>query len=101
MRELHAEGCTSERARQILRDETEGVNGCFNPSVAQYNAQLRALGLWTYQKRRGNSGPGELGSCNELREEDVSSPQQCLFFGGADDNQKVGHNTSLSRMAFI
>src|SRR5256885_15261788 len=41
MRELHAEGCTSERARQILRDETEGVNGCFNPSVAQYNAQLK------------------------------------------------------------
>jgi hypothetical protein len=66
IRELHAAGCTNEVARETLRNETQGANGCFNPSAAQYTAQLRALGLWTYNTKGRHHGLGQTGYRHEL-----------------------------------
>jgi hypothetical protein len=67
IRELHAEGYTSERARQILRNESS-----FNPSASQYTAQLKALGLRTYSTKARYAGPRLIGFTNEWRCEDVA-----------------------------
>jgi hypothetical protein len=56
IRELHAEGLTSERARQILRNESQVANDSFNPSASQYTAHLKALGLRTYNTKGRHGG---------------------------------------------
>ena len=87
IRELHAEGCTNERARQILRNETQGANGCFSPSAAQYTAQLRALGLRTYNTKGRHDGLQQTGFRNELRHEDMTVDERLVV--ELDQQQKV------------
>ena len=75
IRQLHAEGYTSESARQIIRNESQCTASCFTPSAAQYTAQLKALGLKTYTPRMpcgserrgfpGTSSAGEMSSNEE------------------------------------
>jgi hypothetical protein len=72
IRELHAEGYTSERARQILRNESQDANGCFSPSAAQYAAQLKALGLRTYSTKKHHDGTQENGLPNDFGRESMS-----------------------------
>jgi hypothetical protein len=81
IRELHAEGCTSEKARQILRNESQIANGPFNPSAAQYTAQLKALGLSTYNTKRRHGNPREIVPPNDLRHEDVSGDEELVAIG--------------------
>jgi hypothetical protein len=78
IRELHKEGCTSERARQILRDESQDISGCFNPSAAQYTAHLKALGLKKYNPKRRHGGLHERDSYNDLRDEDILSDDKAV-----------------------
>src|SRR5947207_15811056 len=67
IRELHAEGYTSEKSRQTLRNESS-----FNPSASQYTAQLKALGLRTYSTKGRHAGPRFIGFSNEWRREGVA-----------------------------
>lgn len=71
IRELHAEGYTSESARQILRNESS-----FNPSASQYTAQLKVLGLRTYNIKARHAGPRFIGFTNEWRREDVADKER-------------------------
>jgi hypothetical protein len=87
IRELHAEGCTNERARQILRNEAQGANGCFSPSAAQYTAQLRALGLRTYNTKGRHDGLQQTGSRNELRHEGMTADEKLVV--DLDQQQRV------------
>jgi len=87
IRELHAEGCTNERARQILRNETQGANGCFSPSAAQYTAQLRALGLRTYNTKGRHDGLQQTGPRNELRQEGMTADEKLVV--DLDQQQRV------------
>jgi hypothetical protein len=87
IRELHAEGCTNERAREILRNETQGANGCFSPSAAQYTAQLRVLGLWTYNRRGRHDGLRQTDFCNESRHEDMAVDERLAV--DPDQQQRV------------
>jgi hypothetical protein len=87
IRELHAEGCTNERARQILRNETQGANGCFSPSAAQYTAQLRALGLRTYNTKGRHDGLQQTGLRSELRHEDMAVDERPVV--DLDQQQRV------------
>lgn len=98
IRELHAEGCTSERARQILRNESHDANGSFNPSAAQYTAHLRELGLRTYNTKRRRGGSQETVSSDDLCNEDILGDKRVVI---ADHQQGVSYITTSKLVDFV